>query len=120
MSGILVGLKVSDAALERIRAAAGEMRVDYIPELSRRSKMTDEIRAGAVEVVKEAEIIFATAGVDTDLLMQADKLKWLQVTSADVDRLVRSGLVGRGFDITTVQGMTSDSIGEWVLGVIVM
>lgn len=120
MSRIAVGLRLSGEALERIRAAAGAIPVVYVPEMSRRSQLTDEVRAEIAEKLDGVDIIFATAGVDADMIRAAEQLKWLQVTSAGVDHMIRFGLLGRGFDITTVRGMTSDSIAEWVLGVIVM
>jgi phosphoglycerate dehydrogenase-like enzyme len=120
MSRIAVGLRVSDRTLERIRAAAGDIAVAYVPEMSRRSQLTDKVRADIAGRLKGVDIIFATAGVDPGLIRSAGQLKWLQVTSAGIDRMVRSGLVGDGFKITTVRGMTSDSIAEWVLGVMVM
>ena len=120
MSRIAVGLRVSDESLERIRAAAGDVPVVYVPEMSRRRELTDEIRAGIAEKLDGVDIIFATAGVDADMVRAAEQLKWLQVTSAGIDHMIRFGLLGQGFDITTVRGMTSDSIAEWALGVMVM
>ncbi len=51
---------------------------------------------------------------------RAPNLRWIQLTSAGVDRAARSGLVGSEFRITNASGVHATPIGEYVLCIMLM
>jgi phosphoglycerate dehydrogenase-like enzyme len=80
------------------------------------------------EAMAEAEVLFGFWGntlVDLYptpevLRREAPRLRWIQLTSAGVDRAARSGLLQSGIMVTNSSGLHATPIGEYVLCVMLM
>ncbi len=70
-------------------------------------------------LLAEAEVILSNPMVPGDILERAPMLKWLQLTSAGVDRLIDAPVV-RSFsvEVTTASGIHAVPISEFVIGAI--
>jgi phosphoglycerate dehydrogenase-like enzyme len=75
------------------------------------------------EAMSEAEVLFGFWGAalmemyptPEELRRNAPKLRWLQLTSAGVDRAARSGLLDGDLMVTSASGLHATPIGEYVL-----
>lgn len=90
-------------------AYAEDRRPDEEPE--------EETKAALERILAETEVLFSTPIVPDDIVSRAPKLKWVQLTSAGVDRLLDSDLARSGVTITTASGIHAVPIGEYVMGV---
>ena len=80
------------------------------------------------EAMAEAEVVygfwgpglFETYPTPEVLHRQAPGLRWIQLTSAGMDRAARSGLVESDFMLTSSSGLHATPIGEFVLCVMLM
>lgn len=69
----------------------------------------------------EAEVIYSTIRLPSDLLQRSPRLRWLQLTAAGVDRLAGTELVQSGrIVVTSAAGATRVPIREYVLAVMLM
>ena len=66
-----------------------------------------------------AEIIYGF-GLPDDVINRAPKLKWIQTTSAGVDMYLNDDLLKSRVILTNVRGMHAVTIGEFVLGEMLM
>ena len=77
---------------------------------------------GDADAKRELDLLLAGADVvfgfvpPADIINRAPKLKWLQATSAGVDRLTRSEIWDSNIIITGVSGIHATAISEFVLG----
>jgi phosphoglycerate dehydrogenase-like enzyme len=80
------------------------------------------------EAMSQAEVLYGFWGqalVDLyptpeRLRGQAPNLRWIQLTSAGVDRAARSGLLDSEFMLTSASGLHATPIGEYVLCIMLM
>ena len=80
------------------------------------------------EAMGEAEVLFGFWGntliemypTPAVLHAHAPRLRWIQLTSAGLDRAARSGLVESDFMLTNASGLHSTPIGEYVLCLMLM
>ncbi len=80
------------------------------------------------EAMAQAEVLFGFWGpalvemypTPDALRSQAPNLRWVQLTSAGVDRAARSGLLASDFLVTSASGLHATPIGEYVLCVMLM
>ncbi len=80
------------------------------------------------EAMSGAEVLFGFWGpglielypTPDALRRQAPHLRWLQLTSAGVDRAARSGLIETDLMVTSASGLHATPIGEYVLCVMLM
>lgn len=80
------------------------------------------------EAMAQAEVLFGFWGAGLvelyptpeALLRQAPNLRWIQLTSAGVDRAARSGLLESDITVTSASGLHATPIGEYVLCVMLM
>ena len=80
------------------------------------------------EAMAQAEVLFGFWGAGLvelyptpeSLRRQALRLRWLQLTSAGVDRAARSGLLESGLLVTSASGLHATPISEYVLCVMLM
>lgn len=124
---VLVTLNLDDAALDRIREAAGGARIDLLDRDGRRlfygAPIDDaEARARAGTAVSgllaAADVVFATTNDAIDLNERAPNLRWLMVANAGIDRLVERGQLTDRFLITNNSGVSALTMGEWVMAAI--
>jgi D-2-hydroxyacid dehydrogenase (NADP+) len=87
------------------------MMAELKGEASARQKQ-DSLLAGA-------EIIYGF-GLPAEVIKRAPKLKWIQTTSAGVDRYLTDDLRNSHVILTNVRGMHAVTIGEFVLGEMLM
>ena len=76
-----------------------------------------EAEASLNAVLAEAEVLFTTPLMPADIAARAPNLRWVQLTSAGVDRLLDGDLARGGVTITTATGIHAVPIGEYVLAV---
>jgi phosphoglycerate dehydrogenase-like enzyme len=69
-------------------------------------------------VLATTEVIFTNPVVPNDLVERAPNLRWLQLTSAGVDRLLDSPIVRSHVTVTTASGIHAVTISEYVMGAI--
>lgn len=69
-----------------------------------------------IEAIQSAEILCGRPGLD--LLEKAENLRWVQVTSAGVDRLPLPELRSRDIILTNARGMHGDTIADHVMALI--
>jgi phosphoglycerate dehydrogenase-like enzyme len=69
-------------------------------------------------VLATTEIIFTNPVIPGDVIERAPNLRWLQLTSAGVDRLLDSPLVRSHIKVTTASGIHAVTISEYVMGTI--
>ncbi len=77
----------------------------------------EEARRGLDAVLAETDVLFSTPIVPEDILSRAPRLRWVQLTSAGVDRLLETPLVrSAAVTVTTASGIHAVPIGEYVIG----
>ncbi len=119
---VAVTFRLDDAILDEIRAV--DPRVELIevplPWLRQGAELSAEERDDLARKLAPAEVIFGPNNVPADIVRALPSLRWLQVTTAGVDRMVNDGLLGAGFTVTKVSGLAGPAIAEYVMGVILM
>jgi len=119
---VAITFRVDDEVVERIRAVSPRIEIVDFPGIVLRPgvQLSDEEMARAKAALAQAEVVFGPNTLPAELVQVAANLKWFQVITAGVDRMVEDGLVGRHFTITKVTGMTSAAIAEYVIGMMLM
>src|SRR5439155_1222480 len=112
------------SVLAPLRAFEPRARVRFVPYAGARSTLnrahaggfvaesavSPELRAALVET----ECALAL-DVPADIFALAPRLRWLHTTSAGVDHLAESGLIGSGVTVTNNRGLAAEPIAEYVL-----
>jgi len=135
---ILVTFALEPELIDEIRAVAPErIEVDVLGkdqrQLLRGFRYPSEreraaVAGGLADAFSNAEVVFGFWGAELhkaftgkgSLAEVAPKLRWIQLTSAGADRLLTSGFIEEGIVVTTVSGLHSTPIGEYVLCVMLM
>ncbi|HEU4758599.1 MAG TPA: hypothetical protein VFT91_01330, partial [Dehalococcoidia bacterium] len=77
----------------------------------------EEARRNLDAVLAETEVLLTTPVVPDDILSRAPQLRWVQLTSAGVDRLLETPwLQSQAVTVTTASGIHAVPIGEYVIG----
>jgi len=76
----------------------------------------DEARERLVPILRETEVLLSNPVVPDDIVERAQALKWLQLTSAGVDRLLNAPVVQSHVTVTTASGIHAVPISEYVIG----
>ncbi len=132
---VVIALGIAPELLERIRAVDERLRVAVLSRAERqlyrggrplwvgyqeRADGADQdeaaARASLLATLSEAEVLLTTPIVPPDLPELAPRLRWLQLTSAGVDRLLDGPVLRSGITVTTASGIHAIPIGEYVLG----
>jgi len=135
---VTLALPVADELQQMIRAADGRLAVSALTRAQRRvyrggrplwagypeppvpeDESEDEARRNLEPVLAETEIIFSNPVVPADIVPRAPKLKWLQLTSAGVDRLLDAPVVQSHVTVTTASGIHAVPISEYVIGAMI-
>jgi phosphoglycerate dehydrogenase-like enzyme len=135
---VLLTFALDDDLVEQIRAVDPRIDAQVLGQDARQLfrgelKYPSELEAQTARqelagAMHEAEVIFGFWGnalvemyPDPQVLRErAPKLRWVQLTSAGVDRAARSGLVGSEFMITNASGVHATPIGEYVICIMLM
>jgi phosphoglycerate dehydrogenase-like enzyme len=112
------------SVLAPLRAFEPRARVRYLPYAGARSTLSRAHAGGFVEASPvTAELREALARAECILALDvppairalAPHLRWLHTTSAGVDHLAESGLIGSGVTVTNNRGLAAEPIAEYVL-----
>jgi D-2-hydroxyacid dehydrogenase (NADP+) len=111
---VLVTLGLEEELVDRIRAVDSRLQVTV-------SHWRELFEGGDPQkALRPAEILLSWSLLPPDLTERAPNLRWVQVISAGVDRLLSSGLLQSGVTLTTASGVHATPIGECVLGMMIM
>ena len=117
---IIIATPVSEGARQRVKSISPRIVVKDISDLSRRDYQGDlQARKELDSVLADAEIAY---GIRTpvNLLARAPKLKWIQVTSAGVDRYLTDEFRQSKVMLTNASGVHATPIGEFVISLMLM
>ena len=89
----------------------------YAEKRSATEETEEEAEANLATTLAEAEVLFTSPLMPADITQRAPRLRWVQLTSAGVDRMLDSELARSGVAITTASGIHAVPIGEYVMGV---
>jgi len=78
----------------------------------------DEAKERLAAVLAGTEVVFTNPIIPADIADRAPNLRWLQLTSAGVDRLIDAPIVRSRVTVTTASGIHAVTISEYVLGAI--
>ncbi len=76
----------------------------------------EEARRNLETIMARTEVLLSNPVVPDDVAALAPSLKWLQLTSAGVDRLLDAPVLKAGIMVTTASGIHAVPISEYVLG----
>src|SRR3990170_1351873 len=132
---VTLTLALPDGLLERIQAAGDRLQVTTLSRAQRRAyrggrqvwagygepsgqddESDEQARANLDAVLRQTEVLFTTPIVPEDIVQRAPELRWVQLTSAGVDRLLEAPLFRSGVTVTSASGIHAVPIGEYVLG----
>src|SRR5262249_8910773 len=114
------GEKPKAAAINHVTEAGFRAKAKHHPGLTKRIDISfgmDPAKLGPV--LAEAEVLVASGGVDiSGVSTQAPKLKWIQSTSAGVEKLIR--YVPKGVALTNASGLHAPKGGEYAMTALLM
>lgn len=76
----------------------------------------EEARAALEPVLAQTEVLLSNPVVPDNVVERAPNLKWLQLTSAGVDRLIDAPVVHSHVNVTTASGIHAVAISEYIIG----
>lgn len=133
---VAVTLGLEEGLLAQMRAVDPGLRVTLLSRAQRRAyrggrpvwagysepsepetESEEEAQRNLAAILAETEVIFTSPIILPDIESLAPKLRWVQLTSAGVDRLLDSDLLRSRVMVTTASGIHAVPIGEYVLGV---
>jgi len=135
---VTIVLPMSPHLLERIGAVSSRLDVTYLSRTQRYvyrdgrplwagyaeepapEEDTGEARRALDEILARTEVLLTNPMTPDDILDRAPALRWLQLTSAGVDRLLTTPVVQSGnVTVTTASGLHAVPISEYILGAII-
>ena len=117
---LLVTASLNEASLQQITNISSKIKLTNVSELvhaERKGNASTKEQLDAL--LSEAEIIYGLRLPD-NVIARAPNLKWLQTTSAGVDRFLDDEFRRSSVIITNVSGIHATPIGEFVLGLMLM
>lgn len=117
---IVIATPFSPEAQDKVRAVDPRVRVTDITDLARRDYQGDmQARRELDAILAETDIVYGMR-VPVNLLPRSPKLKWIQVTSAGVDRYLTEEFKKSRVMLTNVSGIHATPIGEFVMEMMLM
>jgi D-2-hydroxyacid dehydrogenase (NADP+) len=132
---VTIALPIADELHETIRDTDPRLNVTALTRAQRRvyrggrplwagypepPRAEDESEEEAKErlepILRETEVLLTNPVVPDDVVERAPNLKWLQLTSAGVDRLMDAPVVKSHVTVTTASGIHATPISEYVIG----
>jgi D-2-hydroxyacid dehydrogenase (NADP+) len=132
---VTLALPVADELQEMIRNTDPRLEVTALTRAQRRvyrggrplwagypepPRAEDESEEEAKErlepILRDTEVLLTNPIVPDDIVERAPALKWLQLTSAGVDRLLNAPVVQSHLTVTTASGIHAVPISEYVIG----
>ncbi len=78
----------------------------------------DEAKERLAAILAATEVVFTNPIIPQSIAELAPNLRWLQLTSAGVDRLLDSPALRSGVTVTTASGIHAVTISEYVIGAV--
>jgi len=117
---VILATPASEEAKRAIKAVSPRINLFDVSDLSRRDYQGDlQARKELDNILAEAEISYGMR-IPTNLLARAPKLKWIQVTSAGVDRYLNDEFRRSPIILTNASGVHATPIGEFVVSLMLM
>jgi D-2-hydroxyacid dehydrogenase (NADP+) len=135
---VTIALPLAEEMAEAIRVVSDRLQVTHLSRSERHvyrdgrplwagyaepavdETTLDEARATLERALRETEVLLSNPIVPDDILKRAPLLRWVQLTSAGVDRLADSELVhSGGVVVTTASGIHAVPISEYVIGAMI-
>jgi len=132
---VTLALPVADELREMIRGTDSRLEVTALTRAQRRvyrdgrplwagypeppraeDESEEEARERLKPILRETEVLLSNPIVPDDIVERAPALKWLQLTSAGVDRLLNAPVVQSHVSVTTASGIHAVPISEYVIG----
>ena len=131
-------LPLADELLDRLRNVDPRLQVTLLTRAQRRSyrggralwggygdtpgdgeESPEEAGATLEPVLQRTEVLLCNPVLPDDLLERAPNLRWLQLSSAGIDRLSDSSIARSQLTITTASGIHAATISEYVIGMMI-
>jgi phosphoglycerate dehydrogenase-like enzyme len=117
---IIIATPVGEEARRTIESVSPKIKVTDVSDLSRRDYQGDlQAKKELDSILGEAEISYGFR-IPVNLLARAPKLKWIQVTSAGVDRYLTEEFRRSKVMLTNASGIHATPIGEFVVSLMLM
>ena len=132
---VVVTLGLEEGLLERIHVVDPRLRVTVLSRGQRRAyrggrpvwagyneppepgeESEEEAQRKLDSILAEAEVVFTSPIIPPDIVARAPRLRWVQLTSAGVDRLLDSELLRSDVMVTTASGIHAVPISEYIIG----
>ena len=132
---VTIALPIADELHEAIRITDSRLNVTALTRAQRRvyrggrplwagypeppraeDESEEEARERLEPILRETEVLLTNPIVPDDIVERAPALKWLQLTSAGVDRLLDAPVVRSHVSVTTASGIHAVPISEYVIG----
>lgn len=79
----------------------------------------EEARRNLDAILAQTEVVLSNPVVPEDIASRAPRLRWIQLTSAGVDRLLDAPVLRAGITVTTASGIHAVPISEYVIGAMI-
>jgi phosphoglycerate dehydrogenase-like enzyme len=117
---VILATPASEEAKRAIKAVSPRINLFDVSDLSRRDYQGDlQARKELDNILAKAEVSYGMR-IPTNLLARAPKLKWIQVTSAGVDRYLNDEFRRSPIILTNASGVHATPIGEFVVSLMLM
>ena len=132
---VTLALPLAEELLERVRRVDERLQVTALTRAQRRAyrggrplwagyveppqpedESEEEATARLQEILAQTEVVLSNPVVPEDIASRAPHLKWLQLTSAGVDRLLDAPVVRSQVKVTTASGIHATPISEYIIG----
>jgi phosphoglycerate dehydrogenase-like enzyme len=88
----------------------------YAEERRPEEETEEEARVNLASILAQAEVLFTSTVIPSDIVGRAPRLRWVQLTAAGVEEMLDSELARSGVILTTASGIHAVPIGEYVMG----
>lgn len=117
---VVVTAEPDDERLRKIAAVSPRIKVTDVSALIRAEQSGDSIAKKKLDsILAEAEVVYGFR-LPQDLIKRAPKLKWIQTSSAGVNRFLDTEMVESPVIMTNTRGVQSTTIAEFVLEMMLM
>jgi phosphoglycerate dehydrogenase-like enzyme len=111
---------LDEELLNRIKSVSGQIKVTDASQLLFAEMQGDNSKKEELDaLLSEAEVLFGFVPPE-NIIKRAPRLKWMQVTSAGVDRHQGTEIWNSDVILTGVSGIHATPIGEFVMGLMLM
>ncbi len=117
---LLVTTALDEAILKQIRAVGSRIKLTSVSELIKAEKKADAAAKKQMDALLAVTEIIYGFSLPENVIDRAPKLKWFQTVSAGVDRFLDDKFRQSSVIMTSVSGIHSVPIGEFVLGMMLM